>query len=177
MKLSFCLDEKPALSGSGSLIKITVRPRLWSQKPASIMLSQIYSVLWRETSDVQPTRLQIFCWIFINPPHFRYQSSYAGVKICFHLVNTKRRIFKPPFDQDISHAGYATGRPAFVSPKTLCCKWETLHAEPVGLHEAGSLAAPLLPSSHHLLMSCFSSLKFCQFVLYRQEDRVGPQQL
>ncbi|RMB99656.1 hypothetical protein DUI87_23910 [Hirundo rustica rustica] len=82
----------------------------------------------------------------------RYQSSYAGLGICFHLLNTNRRIFKPPFDPDMCRAGYTTGRPAFVSPRILCCKWETLHAEPAGLREAGiipmsgSATASQLPS-------------------------------
>lgn len=129
MKLNFCLDGKPALSRSGSPIKITGCPPWGRQKPASIMLSQIYNVLWRETRDVQPTQsLQISCWTFINPPHFRYQSSFAGLGISFHLVNTNRGILKPPFDPGISLAGYTTGKPVLYSPKTLCCKWETLHA-------------------------------------------------
>lgn len=96
-------------------------------------------MLWRETRDVEPTHLQISRWLFINRPHFRYQSSYVVLGICFHLVNTNRRIFKPPFDPDISHAGHTAGRAAFVSPTTLCCKWKTLHAEPVGLCEAGNI--------------------------------------
>lgn len=147
MKLNFCLDEKPALSRSGSPNKITGCPPWGRQKPASIMLSQIYNVLWRETRDVQPTQsLQISCWTFINPPHFRYQSRFAGLGISFHLVNTNRGILKPPFDPGISLAGCTTGS-ALFSQNSLLQMGDTTCRDCVRQEIFQHLAAPLLPTS------------------------------